>query len=86
MAESPDVTAKAQALVEGAESPLDRVAKLYRFVQAGIGTDNERLEAAASGGAEPARNVAEVLKRGYGDERERTRNEEETFHEIGSGG
>ncbi|HEY3175568.1 MAG TPA: hypothetical protein VGK94_07375 [Candidatus Polarisedimenticolia bacterium] len=69
---SPAVAAKVGALAPATEPPLERVRKIYGFVQEEIGTEQKRLGETASRKVAEARNAADVLARGYGDDLERT--------------
>ncbi|HEY3175569.1 MAG TPA: DUF3857 domain-containing protein [Candidatus Polarisedimenticolia bacterium] len=63
---------KVKELVAPDDPPLEKVRRIYRFIQHQVGTEEERLSRTASEDLMEADNVGEVLKRGYGDDYERT--------------
>ncbi len=63
---------RTSALVLPDDAPTTKVQRIYRFVQEKVGTDQERLTRTDKAGVTEARNVSEVLQRGFGDEFERT--------------
>ncbi|HET6373428.1 MAG TPA: DUF3857 domain-containing protein [Candidatus Polarisedimenticolia bacterium] len=70
--EIPGIPEKVKDLVGADDPPIERVRKLYRFVQEKIGTEDKRLDETEESKVEEANNAGKVLARGYGDEFERT--------------
>ncbi|MGH9866660.1 MAG: DUF3857 domain-containing protein [Candidatus Polarisedimenticolia bacterium] len=66
------VAAKVAELVAPADPPLEKVRKIYGFVQEKIGTEEMRAGATEEKALEEAKDAGEVLRRGFGSEYERT--------------
>lgn len=69
---TPGITEKVKELTTASDTPIEKVRKIYRFVQEGIGDEERRGEETEVEKVKDAKNAGEVLAHGYGDERERT--------------
>lgn len=69
---SPTVAAKTNELVQQTDPPLEKVRKIYRFVQEKIGSEEERTGQTGEAAVKDAENAGDLLARGYGSEWERT--------------
>jgi len=58
--------------VAPADPPIEKVKKLYRFVQEKIGLEQNRAAETSKAGFKDAANAGDVLSRGFGNEYERT--------------
>jgi len=72
MDDSPRVAALVSRLVPATDPPAAKAATIYRYVQEKVGTEEDRLEAAAARKERQDVNADEVLARGYGDSMQRT--------------
>src|SRR5437899_7140997 len=66
------VHAKVKDLVGEQDPPIQKVKKIYQFVQQEIGTEEQRAGQTDEAQVKDPNNIDEVLKRGYGDEADRT--------------
>src|SRR5262249_4716448 len=64
--------AKVKELVGDQDNPAEKVRKIYRFVQEKIGTEEARVDRTDQTAVADPNNVDDVLRRGYGDETDRT--------------
>jgi hypothetical protein len=68
----PAVADKIKELVQPADPPLEKVRKIYRFVQEKIGSEEARAGQTGESAVKEAESVGDVLTRAYGSEWERT--------------
>src|SRR5262249_36187009 len=69
---APGVAEKTAELVAPNEAPIDKVRKIYRFVQEKIGTEEMRADQTGPQEVKEASNAGEVLQHGFGNEFERS--------------
>jgi len=65
--EAPGVHEAVARLVAAGDTPLEKVKKIYRFVQEKVGSEEQRLEETGEDQSADPTSIDEVLTRGYGD-------------------
>jgi len=72
LGDAQQVHAKVKELVPETDPPIEKVKKIYAYVQQKVGDEEQRAGQTEESQVKDPNNVDEVLKRGYGDEGDRT--------------